>query len=428
MSEWKEYKLGDLTTKIGSGATPTGGSNAYKMKGISLIRSQNVLDFKFSYEGLAFIDDEQANGLKNVIVKNNDVLLNITGDSVARVCKVPKEVLPARVNQHVAIIRIDECKTNSDFILYYLQSIKDFLLIYSEIGGTRNALTKAMIEILDILPPPPPKKPAIAEVLSSLDDKIDLLHRQNKTLEQLAETLFRQWFVEEAEESWEDTTLEKHTEVFRGLSYKGSGLTKEGNGVPMHNLNSIYEGGGYKFEGIKFYNGEYRDRHWVYPGDIIVTNTEQGHEHRLIGFPGIVPGSFGEKGIFSQHIYRLVPLKETFLSNQFLYHLLKSPRMREQIVGATNGSTVNMLSIDGLQISEFKMPPKEKVLHFSSIVGNYWNKKSKNTQQIRTLTQLRDTLLPKLMSGEIRLNLDLQDERMNKIHGKDAIHANPKIK
>src|SRR5258706_16338327 len=105
MSERKEYKLKDITSKIGSGATPKGGGNNYKAKGISLIRSQNVLDFKFSYDGLAFIDDEQADDLKNVIVKEDDVLLNITGDSVARVCKVPKEILPARVNQHVVIIR-----------------------------------------------------------------------------------------------------------------------------------------------------------------------------------------------------------------------------------------------------------------------------------------------------------------------------------
>ena len=127
MSEWKEYKLKDLTTKIGSGATPTGGGNAYKLEGISLIRSQNVLDFRFSYDGLALIDNEQAYSLKNVIVTRNDVLLNITGDSVARVCKVPIEVLPARVNQHVAIIRADETKTNSDLGLLFTSCSNFFI-------------------------------------------------------------------------------------------------------------------------------------------------------------------------------------------------------------------------------------------------------------------------------------------------------------
>jgi len=93
---WVETVLGENCTKIGSGATPRGGNEAYKNQGISLIRSQNILDFDFSYNGLAFIDDSQALKLKNVEVIDGDVLINITGDSVARICKVPKEVLPAR--------------------------------------------------------------------------------------------------------------------------------------------------------------------------------------------------------------------------------------------------------------------------------------------------------------------------------------------
>jgi len=195
MSEWKETGLGELTSKIGSGATPRGGSNSYKDKGISLIRSQNILDLQFSLSGLAFIDDEQANALKNVIVESNDILLNITGDSVARACKVPDFLLPARVNRHVAIIRADKNKMIPDFLLYNLIVQKEELLSQSEIGATRRAITKGMIEKFQINLPPLPEQKAIAEVLSSLDDKIDLLHRQNKTLEQMAETLFRQWFL-----------------------------------------------------------------------------------------------------------------------------------------------------------------------------------------------------------------------------------------
>lgn len=402
VSEWKEYKLKDLTTKIGSGATPTGGDNSYMIEGISLIRSQNVLDFQFSYNGLAFIDKDQADALRNVIVQSEDVLLNITGDSVARVCKVPEKILPARVNQHVAIIRADKEKLDSDYLLYNLQVKKEYLLSISEIGATRRALTKSMIEDLDFIIPPLPEQRAIASILSSLDDKIDLLHRQNKTLEALAETLFRQWFVEEAEEGWSTTTLGEHTEVFRGLSYKGSGLSDESTGIPMHNLNSVYEGGGYKYEGIKYYKGDFRDKHVVKPGDIIIANTEQGHEFRLIGFPAVVSNYFGESGIFSQHIYKLSILKSTYLTSQFIYYLIKTPKVREQITGATNGSTVNMLAIDGLQRPEFNIPPIEKVRLFSEIVKFHWKKKEENQLQISTLTRLRDTLLPKLMSGEVR--------------------------
>lgn len=98
-------KLIDICSKIGSGATPKGGKEAYYDQGISLVRSQNVLDFAFSSEGLAFINDKQAAKLSNVEVFDGDVLLNITGDSVARACIMDPTFLPARVNQHVAIIR-----------------------------------------------------------------------------------------------------------------------------------------------------------------------------------------------------------------------------------------------------------------------------------------------------------------------------------
>ena len=182
-----------------------------------ILISQKVLDMCFSNDGLALIDEEQAHGLKNVIVEEEDVLLNITGDSVARVCKVPKKILPARVNQHVAIIRADKNKLIPDVLLYNLIAQKEELLSQSEIGATRRAITKGMIEKFQINLPLLREQRAIASILSSLDDKIDLLHRQNKTLEEMAETLFRQWFlpaeasaqagVVEASEEWEIASL-----------------------------------------------------------------------------------------------------------------------------------------------------------------------------------------------------------------------------
>jgi type I restriction enzyme S subunit len=102
---WRFGKIKTICEKIGSGSTPTGGKESYFTTGISLIRSTNIFDFNFSFEDLAFISDEQAYKLKNVEVKENDILFNITGVSVARCCMVPKNVLPARVNQHVMIIR-----------------------------------------------------------------------------------------------------------------------------------------------------------------------------------------------------------------------------------------------------------------------------------------------------------------------------------
>ena len=171
-SNWQTVKLGDVCTKIGSGATPRGGKESYKDSGIALFRSQNILDFNFSSDGLAFIDEQQAAKLSNVEVQLYDVLINITGDSVARVCIAPEEYLPARVNQHVAIIRTNHHKANAHYIFYYLQYIKEYLLSLSSAGATRNALTKIMLEELEIMLPTIKEQQIIADTLSVLDARI----------------------------------------------------------------------------------------------------------------------------------------------------------------------------------------------------------------------------------------------------------------
>ena len=165
-------RLGDACAKIGSGATPRGGKDTYKSAGIPLIRSQNVLDFSFAADGLAFIDDQQARLLNNVAVQENDVLINITGDSVARVCMAPADYVPARVNQHVAIVRANTQKADPYYLLYSLQFLKPHLLSIGSSGGTRNALTKQMLENLEINLPPLPEQIEIGRTLRALDDKI----------------------------------------------------------------------------------------------------------------------------------------------------------------------------------------------------------------------------------------------------------------
>ena len=129
-------ELRAITTKIGSGATPRGGKKSYKDSGIPLIRSLNVYDFEFRHKDLALIDEMQAEKLVNVEVQPNDVLLNITGASVARCCMVPDDVLPARVNQHVAIVRIDPALASAHYVLYCINSplYKNHLLTLAQ-GG-----------------------------------------------------------------------------------------------------------------------------------------------------------------------------------------------------------------------------------------------------------------------------------------------------
>ena len=196
--EWRQVRLGDVCTKIGSGATPRGGKDVYLEEGpYTLIRSQNVYNDGFHRDGLASIGERHADELKNVEVFQDDVLLNITGDSVARVCQVAPDMLPARVNQHVAIIRPDSVNLDAGYLHYCLVTpeMQTLLLSWAGSGGTRNALTKGMIESLEIPLPPLAQQRAIAHVLGRLDDKIELNRRMNETLEEMARALFKSWFV-----------------------------------------------------------------------------------------------------------------------------------------------------------------------------------------------------------------------------------------
>lgn len=192
---WKLVKLGDNVEKMGSGSTPTGGDAAYKATGISLIRSLNVHDGEFKLKNLAFIDDLQAKRLANVDVKENDILLNITGASVARVCRAPKSVLPARVNQHVMIIRPNK-SINNVFLerLFINDQMKRKLLGIGGAGATREAITKAQANELEIINPPIDLQVEFANRIQQIEqlkaDNTAALAKQNNLFASLQQQAF----------------------------------------------------------------------------------------------------------------------------------------------------------------------------------------------------------------------------------------------
>ncbi len=205
--KWEEKSLGEITSKIGSGATPRGGQKSYKEEGISLIRSLNVYDDGFRPEKLAFIDVEQAEKLDNVTIEEGDVLLNITGASVARCCVVDSNYLPARVNQHVSIIRLKEGVMNEQFLHFALTSktTKKLLLGIGEQGATRQAITKAQIESFKIFFPEELQKQN--ELVLSLDhikNESEKLHASYQSkllaLEELKKSILQKAFAGELTE------------------------------------------------------------------------------------------------------------------------------------------------------------------------------------------------------------------------------------
>ena len=192
---WESNLLAQLTLKIGSGATPKGGREAYQEEGIALIRSMNVYNGKFEYKDLAHISDEQAAKLDNVIIKESDVLLNITGASVARSCVVPNQILPARVNQHVCIIRCKECI--EPIFLNRLLIDDNYQKLLWEIAGsgaTREAITKQQVERLKIILPPIELQNQFAAFVAEVDKSKVAVQKALDETQTLFDSLMQEYF------------------------------------------------------------------------------------------------------------------------------------------------------------------------------------------------------------------------------------------
>ena len=404
MEEWKKYKLGEITSKIGSGATPKGGRDSYLGGNIALIRSQNVLDFSFSKLGLAYINEVQAEKLSNVEVYEKDVLLNITGDSVARVCIVPNNVLPARVNQHVAIIRGND-KVDYRYLLYYLQYIKPQLLSLSQGGATRNALTKKMIEELEVKMPSKGIQKEIVSILYALDSKIELNRRINDNLEQQTQALFKSWFVDNPKPNWSETTFSEVANFIGGYSYKGEELTDSSN-IAMVTIKNFGRNGGFKADGFKGIAPfvKLKECHYANLFDILVAHTDLTQNADVIGNAELLLTDGRYDGIiFSMDLVKVLP-KNNFPYRFLLAAMLKNKIFKGHCLGYVNGTTVLHLSKKALPNFEVKIPPKAEAKTMNDALAPYYQRMAEVLQENDRLIHLRDTLLPKLMSGELNIN------------------------
>ncbi|MBO5640840.1 MAG: restriction endonuclease subunit S [Prevotella sp.] len=386
MSEWKKVKLRDCCLKIGSGSTPKGGSTVYVESGTSFIRSQNVYNLSFDYNGLTHITEDAANKLNGVTIFNDDILLNITGDSVARTCIVPNDVLPARVNQHVAIVRADCKMINSRFLNYYLASPgmqAHMLSLAVGKGASRNAMTKQMIENFEVPCPSLSTQHHIATILSRYDSLIENYQKQIKLLEEAAQRLYKEWFVDLNFPGHENTKIVDG--VPEGWKKKKVGeITPIKTGKKDANFGTV--DGSYPFftcsqEPIKAPSYSFDTSAVILAGN----------------------GDFNVKlyrGKFEayQRTYVLEPTNEKML---YLLYFCISENMNRLATGAS-GSTIKFLTKGMIESLVINKPSTIVLDSFNQIIEPIRTQKENLQTQIRLLTEARDRLLPKLMSGEIK--------------------------
>lgn len=365
-------KLGDICNKIGSGATPRGGKESYKDSGTPIIRSQNVLDWSFSSDGLAYLDDDQAFALSNVEVKPRDVLLNITGDSVARACIVPNEFTPARVNQHVSILRTNS-RSNPVFLLAWLQTNKSLLLSLASSGATRNALTKTMLEKLDVNLPPIDVQERIAGIVLSVQSKIETNAKLNGYLAEQCEGI--------AEHQTGDVVALaslcglvservdcRETDIATYVSTESLLPAKMGkqtaSSLPQAGKVTVYKAGDTLVSNIRPYFKKiwYADRAGTCSGDVLVFRANQ-------------PEHAG-----------------------YLYSCLRQDRFFDYVMKGAKGT--KMPRGDKKQMLTYEIVNSPSAAAIGAIQTALEQISIANKEN-DSLAALRDALLPKLMSGEI---------------------------
>ena len=363
--EWKECKLGDVITlqrghdlpksKMMNGTIPVAGSNGIigyhneattKAPGVTIGRSGN---------------------LGNAYFYNVDFWA------------------------HNTTLYVKDFKGNNELFIYYFLKTFDFKQF--NVGSAVPTLNRNHIHPIDVVIPPLPEQRAIASVLSSLDDKIDLLHRQNKTLEAMAETLFRQWFVEEAGDEWEEDSLLKLIQLV-------------GGGTPKTSITEYWDG----------------DIPWLAGGDIAANHksfvnyaekriTEAGlnkSSAKLLPKYATVISARGTVGkycllaepmAFSQSNYGILPKTESC----FFFTYLLINHVVEELQSSAYGSVFDTITTATFKENKVLIPTKKEIIQFDKSISPYFQKMFINKGQIHTLEKLRDTLLPKLMSGEVRV-------------------------
>lgn len=397
-------KMKELCSKIGSGATPRGGKEAYVNSGISLIRSQNVLDLAFSYDGLVYINEDQAEKLNNVIVESGDVLLNITGDSVARVCMVEDDILPARVNQHVAIIRANDKLALGSYLLYYLKMAKPYLLQLAAGGATRNALTKGMIEELELEIPSIEEQKRIVSLIDDIQRKIRANEEVNENLLQQARTLYQSWFVDfepfngDRPSDWIDGTIDELAkEIICGKTPSTKVPEYYGDDIPFITIPDMH-GNTYAVTTERYLSsyGAESQRKKTLPHNSICVS--------CIGTAGLVTLTAQESQT-NQQINSIIPAEG--YSPYYIYLLMETLSVIINNLGQSGSTIVNLNKAQFGKISVI-IPTVAIMKSFDEIVGPMFESILSNQKENIKLAEIRDALLPRLMSGELDVSkLDL---------------------
>lgn len=395
MSHWKPVKIVDICDLITSGGTPLTSIKEYYIGGnIPWIKTKEVNQRRI-YESDYYITKSGLENSSAKLIPENSIIIAMYGDGKTA-GRVALNKVAVTTNQACCNLILNKKIAYHDFIFYNLMGRYDELVSKKTGSGQQNLNSKIIKEI-DVLLPSFNEQKAIASVLSSLDEKIDLLHRQNKTLESMAENLFRQWFIDGFENKITNSDLEQLIKLQSGYAFKSKDFTDTGayKVIKIKNIT----GNVVDIKETDFLNTEVgealSERFHLKTGQALIAMT--GAE---IGKLGLIPKN-KEKLVLNQ---RVGLLKPKFYGAEYLAYLyLNSEIGQDYIKNAATGSAQPNISASQIEACPFPEINIESLKYHATEIKIYFDKIVYNLGNIETLEKIRDTLLPKLMSGEVRV-------------------------
>ena len=400
MEEWKEYQLKDVTTILGDGLH---GTPKYDENGtVFFINGNNLVDGKIEIkDSTKRVSEYEANKYRKNLTPRT-ILVSING-TIGNVAKYKGEA---------CILGKSACYFNVadnfdlNFIYYVIasQQFKD-TITHLATGTTIKNVSLETMRNYSFMAPSINEQKRISSILSSFDDKIELNRRINDNLEQQVQALFKLWFVDNSNPNWKETSLSEVASFVGGYSYTGEELTDCSN-IAMATIKNFGRNGGFKTDGFKEINpsAKLKECHYANLFDILVAHTDLTQNADVIGNAELLL-TYGKYDsiIFSMDLVKVLP-KETFPYRFLLAAMLKNKLFKRHCLGYVNGTTVLHLSKKALPDFEIRKPSDSESKMMDEVLASYYKRMAELLQENDRLISLRDTVLPKLMSGELKIN------------------------
>jgi type I restriction enzyme S subunit len=438
--EWGEAAIEDVAEKVAMG--PFGSSikvETFVEEGVPVISGQHLHGSKVNDRvGFNFVTEEHAERLKNANVQRGDVIFTHAGN-IGQVAFVPWDSQYDRyvISQRQFYMRCNTSKVLPEFIVAYFKTPvgqHQLLANTSQTGVPSIAQPVTYLRTISIPLPPLPEQRAIAHILGTLDDKIELNRRMSETLEAMARALFKSWFVDfdpvrakaegrdpglpkpladlfparlvdselgEIPEGWEVGPLGELVDTVKGRSYRSEELVN--SDTALVTLKSFARGGGYRSDGLKSFAGTYKPEQAVTLGEVVIACTDVTQAAEVIGRPAIVRGTGGYRRLVASLDTLIVRPLDSRISRAFLYFLGGTEAFVTHTYAHTTGTTVLHLAKEAVPSFRFARPSRQLVQMFDAMAAPALDRMRAFEEEAGTLAALRDALLPKLMSGELRV-------------------------